>query len=142
MLRFLWLEDQPATKPTVLEGLEWEFGCTIEFATSSTEMISKLRSTNFDLLLLDLRLPEDDNGDHNTREIDSDYGFSALLQFNEGYNSEFATPRDIPVLVLSARFDPEARTRAAEFVSIRGYVSKPLRFERLTHEIRRALQVQ
>jgi CheY-like chemotaxis protein len=124
----LWLEDQPDTKPTVIEGLEWTFDCIVTVARNLEEFLPALRNQRADVILLDLRLPE---AGTSPDEVDPDYGFNALDEFYKAREDDWLTQSDVPVVVVSARFDVEAKRLAEQYRGVRAFVEKPFTYEQL-----------
>ena len=92
-------------------------------ACDGEEALGILRSTPVDLIFLDLMMPVMD-------------GLTFLAR-----KKEEARLRDIPVIVCSARGDPEALERATE-LGAQAYIVKPFTLQSVERSIREALQNQ
>ncbi|WP_038044014.1 response regulator transcription factor [Thermus tengchongensis] len=92
-MRLLVVEDNPEVAALVVQALEGA-GWAVDAATGAAEAWSLLRSFPYDLLVLDLFLPDGD-------------GLDLLRRLRgEGHR--------LPVLILTARDAPEARVRGLE----------------------------
>lgn len=96
-------------------------GCISEFATTGREAVERFRTGRFDLILMDIQLPELD-GYEATREI----------RQLESHNNLPATP--VIALTANAMIEDETRCLAA---GMNAYISKPIRiaqFQKLVTE--------
>ena len=108
-------------EPRIVELLTTFFeikGYTVHGAYSGEEGLVMVQGTRPDALLLDLMLP--DIG-----------GFEVLERLRA--QPDFAT---LPVVIISARIDPEAKTRA-DRAGANAYMTKPLNFPDLLAELER-----
>lgn len=114
MNRILIAEDEPRIASFLEKGLRAK-GYTTTIATSGTEALSMALDDNFDLLLLDLGLPEKD-------------GLNVL----EELRGQGAT---VPIIILTARDDIQDKLAGLEG-GADDYMTKPFRFEELLARIR------
>lgn len=113
-MRVLIVEDEPRIVDFLTSGLEAE-GFSVESALEGREGLTRALESPYDLLILDLRLPDLD-------------GFDVL--------GELARQRpNLRILVLSARRELADRLRAFEF-GASDYVMKPFSFEELLARVR------
>jgi len=103
--RVLLIEDDPKM-PEVLAALLSEDKITLSAATNATAALALVRREPFDLILLDLGLPDTD-------------GFELLKQFKE-----FPETRTAPVIVLTAWNGTKDKLRGFELGAV-DYVTKP-----------------
>jgi len=103
--RVLLIEDDPKM-PEVLAALLSEDKITLSSATNATDALNLVRREPFDLILLDLGLPDTD-------------GFELLKQFRE-----FPETRTAPVIVLTAWNGTKDKLRGFELGAV-DYVTKP-----------------
>jgi CheY-like chemotaxis protein len=95
-------------------------GVEVEEASSASEGLERLRTSEPDLVLLDIRLPDGD-------------GFEILEQMKQSGQIE-----RVPVVMVSAHSTPSTRLRAlAEGAA--GYVTKPFTGTELLSAVERAL---
>ncbi len=92
-------------------------GATTKTAATGAEGLDLLKNEHFDLLILDLMLPDLD-------------GYEILSQIRESAQFEH-----MPILILSARADPEAITKGLE-LGADGYLTKPYLPNTLTSRVR------
>ena len=114
MNRILIAEDEPRIASFLEKGLRAK-GYTTTIATSGTEVLLMALDDNFDLLLLDLGLPEKD-------------GLAVL----EELRGQGAT---VPIIILTARDDIQDKLAGLEG-GADDYMTKPFRFEELLARIR------
>jgi two-component system copper resistance phosphate regulon response regulator CusR len=118
MSRILVVEDEPAISDFVVRGLR-EHGFAAAAVTNGAAALHHAATGEFDLLLLDIGLPDRD-------------GFSVIRQLRASRN-------DIPVVVLSARDSVTDTVKGLE-IGADDYVCKPFRFEELLARIRLRLR--
>jgi two-component system copper resistance phosphate regulon response regulator CusR len=116
--RVLIAEDEPGIASFLQRGFE-SHGFTARVADRGDLALSLLRSAEFDLLILDLGLPEID-------------GFTLLQELRQ-------RDRKIPVLILTAR-DSVEDTVAGLDLGADDYITKPFRFEELLARARARLR--
>lgn len=114
MNRILIAEDEPRIASFLEKGLRAK-GYTTTVATSGIEVLSMALDNNFDLLLLDLGLPEKD-------------GLAVL----EELRGQGAT---LSIIILTARDDIQDKLAGLEG-GADDYLTKPFRFEELLARIR------
>jgi len=107
-LRVLVAEDNPVTQRLTARLLE-KRGHSVTTVENGSEALRALESTNFDIVLMDVQMPEMD-------------GFAATTALR---GREESTGQHIPVIALTAHAmkQDEERCRAA---GMDGYVSKPI----------------
>lgn len=114
MSRILIAEDEPRIASFLEKGLRAK-GYTTTVATKGNEVISMIFDHDFDLLLLDLGLPEKDG-----------------LIILEELRGQGAT---LPIIILTARDDIKDKLAGLEG-GADDYMTKPFRFEELLARIR------
>jgi DNA-binding response OmpR family regulator len=118
MSRILIAEDEPRIAAFIEKGLRAN-GFTTTVANNGTAAIDKALSGQFDLMILDLNLPQQD-------------GFQVLQQLRgQGEN--------LPIIILSARDEVEDKVTGFE-VGADDYVTKPFRFAELLARVRARLR--
>jgi DNA-binding response OmpR family regulator len=116
--RILIAEDEVRIAAFVEKGLR-AAGFTATVATDGEVALDLARSESFDLVILDLGMPERD-------------GLSILRELREGN-------RTTPVIILTGRDNPSDEVAALEG-GADDYMSKPFRFEELLARVRTKLQ--
>ena len=119
--RVLIVEDDPAIIQLLQEffrGLEHGHDYEVETATDGVKAIPLLRHTQFDLVLLDMRMPRMD-------------GLELLKKMRQNKIR-------VPVLMVTANDDAEAAGEALS-AGVFAYVPKPFDFPRLEHLVALAL---
>ena len=114
MNRILIAEDEPRIAAFLEKGLRAK-GYTTSVATNGNEVISMVLDNNFDLLLLDLGLPERDG--------------LVILEELRGQGA------NLPIIILTARDDINDKLAGLEG-GADDYLTKPFRFEELLARIR------
>jgi DNA-binding response OmpR family regulator len=110
----LLIEDEPRILAFVRRGLEAQ-GYAVDAASDGAVGLRCARERHYDLVVLDLLLPELD-------------GFTVLRELH-------ASAPELPVLILSARSDLQAKLRGFE-LGARDYVAKPFSLEELIARVR------
>lgn len=118
MSRILIAEDEPRIAAFIEKGLRAN-GFTTTVTTNGADAVDQALSCQFDLLILDLNLPQQD-------------GFEVLQQLRG--QGEY-----LPVIILSARDQVEDKVTGFE-VGADDYVTKPFRFAELLARIRARLR--
>jgi two-component system, OmpR family, copper resistance phosphate regulon response regulator CusR len=114
MSRILIVEDEARIASFLEKGLRAN-GFTTEVAMDGSEALQRVRTGTFDLLILDLGLPDID-------------GFEVLRELrNSGAH--------MPVVILTARGDVRATVAGLEG-GADDYITKPFRFEELLARVR------
>lgn len=114
----LIVEDDPGIAGGLVQGLKTA-GYEVELCTDGAAAAQKLPGGDFDFVILDLMLPERD-------------GFSLLRDWH--------TRTSVPVLVLTARTDLEARLRSFQLGAV-DWMSKPFFMEELLARIETRLEL-
>ena len=115
----LVIDDDPDLL-VLLNKMLSRIGAMTRLAETATDGLSALESERFELLILDLMLPDTD-------------GYEVLTRVRA--DSRFD---EMPVLILSARADPEAISRGLE-LGADGYLTKPYLPNTLTSRVRALL---
>ena len=118
MKRILLIEDEERITSFLEKGLSSN-GFTTTTTTTGSEGLERARSGAFDLVVLDIGLPDKD-------------GFDVLRELR-------ATDRSLPVVILTAR-DAVADTVRGLEGGADDYVTKPFRFEELLARIKARLR--
>jgi signal transduction histidine kinase/ActR/RegA family two-component response regulator len=122
-LHILLVEDELINRTLAVSVLERE-GWVVEVAENGMQALHLLTNTAFDLILMDIQMPEL-NGYETTRAI---------------RNKEHGTKQHIPIIAMTAyavRGDREKCLAAG----MDGYISKPVRPDRLREEIETVLRL-
>ena len=113
--------DDNATNRVVAQALCEMFGCTSETADDGMEALDAIQERDFDLVLMDLKMPRLDG-----------------LQATQAIRKLKGPMRDVPIIALTANADPEdARRYIASGMA--AVVEKPIKPERLRHAMNAAL---
>ena len=104
MAKLIIVEDDPFLLSILAEKLK-DAGFDIETATDGEDGLNKIRSGNFDLVLLDMVLPKID-------------GFKILEEIRDGKQ-----PKKIPVIILSNLYDKNNIDKAI-LLGAREYIVK------------------
>jgi CheY-like chemotaxis protein len=119
-LRVLVVDDAPINL-MVAERTLAQLGCEVETASDGADALSRLRRASFDVVLMDVHMPEMD-------------GLEATRRIRAGGAGEPA--RQVPVIALTA--DALAESRAAcEAAGLDGFVAKPFVLSELTETLAR-----
>lgn len=118
MSRILIAEDADRISSFISKGLQ-AAGFSTTIATTGEQALALLRSAEFDLLILDIGLPDKD-------------GFQVMQQLR-------GTGNEIPIIVLTAR-DSVGDTVASFDGGADDYMSKPFSFEELLVRVKRRIQ--
>jgi adenylate cyclase len=102
----LVVDDNKVNRLLLGRGLEQQ-GHSVEFAENGRQALDKLRATEFDLVLLDIQMPEMD-------------GYQVLAQMTGDLRL-----RDVPVIVTSALEEIESVVRCIE-MGAEDYLTKPV----------------
>ncbi|MDJ0798386.1 MAG: response regulator [Calothrix sp. MO_167.B12] len=113
MTQILIVEDERRLASFVDKGLR-RHGFETQIAEDGELAIAKVASSKFDLLLLDLGLPEKD-------------GLTVLKELRE-------QGKTFPIIVMTARTDDKDRKVAMAF-GANDYMTKPFRFQELLERI-------
>jgi len=110
----LLIEDEPRILAFLRRGLEAQ-GFSVDGAADGADGLRRARARRYDLVVLDLMLPQLD-------------GLSVLREL-------CSSAPDVPVLILSARSDLQTKLRGFE-LGARDYVAKPFSLEELIARVR------
>jgi DNA-binding response OmpR family regulator len=117
-MRILVIDDEPRILGFLARGLEAE-GFGVDVADNGARALRRVRTSHYDLVLLDLLLPGVD-------------GLTLLQELNR-------ERPELPVVIVSARADLPTKLRGFG-LGASDYVSKPFSFEELVARIRVALR--
>ncbi len=117
-MQLLIVEDNSKLLRSLQQGLREE-SYAVDTASNGDEALEKLEINTYDLLILDLMLPNVD-------------GWEVLRQLRQDASS-------IPVLVLTAKGDVEDKVRVLD-LGADDYLTKPFAFSELTARIRALLR--
>ncbi|NJO47709.1 MAG: response regulator transcription factor [Oscillatoriales cyanobacterium RM2_1_1] len=120
MSRILIAEDEPRIAAFLEKGLRAN-GFTTAIASDGREAIEKALGNNFDLLILDLNMPNQD-------------GFQVLQELR-------GQGERLPIIILTARDDLEDKVTGFE-EGADDYVTKPFRFAELLARVKARLRHQ
>ena len=114
MYRILIAEDEPRIASFIQKGLKAN-GFTVAIATNARETLNLTLGSEFDLLILDLGLPDQD-------------GLTVLHELR-------GQGETLPIIILTARDDIHDKVKGLEG-GADDYVTKPFRFEELLARVR------
>ena len=117
-LRILVVEDNFVNRKVVTKFLD-KLGHSSESASSGREALELARDNRYDLVLMDIEMPEM-----------SGIETAELLRSSDGY----VTPSDVPIIALTAHALTGDKDRFME-AGMDGYVSKPIELEELSSEL-------
>ena len=121
--KVLIVDDQPPNVILLQRMLEAEGYCNICSTSDPTQAYPLHQEHNFDLILLDIRMPELD-------------GFGVMEQLKQDSHNDY-----LPILVLTAQTDEETRLRALSN-GARDFVTKPFHRQEVLNRIRNLLEVR
>lgn len=121
MRKILIVDDSPILRHMVLEALRTMGDVSFEQAANGLEAIERLALSHFDLMTLDLNMP--------------DMHGLEVLQFVRQQPAHAA----LPILVLTTKGDEETRQAALE-AGATSYVTKPFSPEVVVREVRALLE--
>ncbi|MBF0510365.1 MAG: response regulator [Deltaproteobacteria bacterium] len=113
-IRILLVEDDPLTQRVVTRSLE-DITCEVDVAGDGVEAIDKLLEKDFDLILMDIRLPNLD-------------GFELIRHIR---TQEKSTQKHMLIVAMTATALPNDYDRAME-VGADIYIVKPVTPEKIT----------
>ncbi|MBF0475735.1 MAG: response regulator [Deltaproteobacteria bacterium] len=113
-INMLLVEDDPPTQRMVTKSLE-NITCEVDVAGDGVEAIDKLLEKDFDLVLMDIRLPNLD-------------GFELIRHIRI---QEKSTPRHMLIVAMTATALPNDYDRAME-AGADIYIVKPVALEKIT----------
>lgn len=117
--RILVVEDNRTNRLIVVAMLE-KLGCSVEVAASGAEAVQRASTEDFDLVLMDISMPEMD-GIETTRRI-----------------RRLRSAAELPIVALTATvLESDPRTYAE--AGLNGVITKPVRRSSLKHEVEAAL---
>ncbi len=116
MADLLVVDDSKVMREMIVACLRPRPGLTFTHAASGLEAIEKLSLEKFDLVLLDLNMP--------------DIGGIEVVQFIRGQDRL----RELPIIIVTTRGDDASRTRALEVGASR-FMTKPFSPEELQREV-------
>lgn len=107
--KILLAEDDPFCQELIIDIFD-PYECEIEIAETGTEVLAKYMSTDFDLILMDIHMPEKD-------------GFEATEEIRRIETENHK--RAIPIIALTADSLPETQKKCLEF-GMNDYITKPI----------------
>jgi two-component system chemotaxis response regulator CheY len=113
----LVVDDSRVMREMVIACLRGEGGMTFDQAASGLEAIEKLSLRSFDLMVLDLNMP--------------DIGGFEVIEFVRGQDKL----RSLPIVVLTSRGDDVSKNRALELGASR-FMTKPFTPEEIVGMVR------
>jgi CheY-like chemotaxis protein len=116
-MRILLAEDNPVNQRLAVVTLE-KCGHAVRVASNGREALAALANESFDLVLMDVQMPEMD-------------GFEATAAIRA---EEQETGEHLPIIAVTAHAFKEDRARCLA-AGMDGYVSKPIRLEELWREM-------
>ena len=119
-MEILVVDDSKVIREMIVACLRALDGMTFTHAASGLEAIERLSLRRFDLVFLDLNMP--------------DIGGVEVLEFIRGQDQL----RDIPIVVVTTRGDEQSRARALAAGATR-YMTKPFTPEAILAEVRALL---
>jgi len=120
-LRILLAEDNAAAQLVTCKRIE-NRGHEVYVARNGFEVLQVLQNEDFDLILMDVEMP----------------GMGGLEAARAIRRTELDSGRHIPIIAMTAYAMKEDREKCLE-AGMDSYVSKPVNYEELYHEIRRLL---
>ncbi len=121
MANLLIVDDSSMMREMIIACLRGEQGFTFVHAANGLEAIEKLSLQPFDLMLLDLNMP--------------DIGGIEVVEFVRGQDQL----KRLPIIVVTTRGDESSRQRALDVGASR-FMTKPFAPELLLSEVRGLLQ--
>jgi DNA-binding response OmpR family regulator len=117
-VRLLIVEDEPNVGRTIVDRLR-DSGFSVDLASTGAQALSNFENTTYDLMILDVMLPDTD-------------GFRVCQEIRKRGIT-------VPILMLSARHQVEDRVRGLD-VGADDYLTKPFAFDELEARIRALLR--
>jgi CheY-like chemotaxis protein/HPt (histidine-containing phosphotransfer) domain-containing protein len=121
-LRILLAEDNPVNQKVAAKMLE-RMGHTVLIAENGTEVLGALEKQSFDLILMDIQMPEVD-------------GFEATRSIRE---RERDTGEHLPIVAMTAHAMKGDKERCLE-AGMDGYIAKPINVQQLFETIESLFQ--
>ena len=125
-IKVLVAEDNPVNRKVATFLLVKKFGFEVDAVTNGLEAVEALRSTPYDIVLMDCQMPEMD-------------GFEAVRQIRK--TGSLALDPKIPIIAATANAMRGDRERCIE-AGMDDYVAKPLKPDELLQAIRRNLRTK
>lgn len=122
MKRLLIVDDSKLMRDMVAACLRPLGAVTFEFAGTGLEAIERLALAGFDLLVLDLNMP--------------DVGGIEVIEFVRSQDRL----RELPILVVTTRGDESSRTKVLS-AGASGFLAKPFAPQQILDEVRRLLPI-
>lgn len=121
--KILVVEDNPVNQMVMKSILKKWDGISFDLALNGLEALDKLSSGNFDLILMDLQMPEMD-------------GYEATIAIREGKTGQENTK--IPIIAVTADATDKARNKVYE-VGMDDYLTKPVDKDLLLEKVKNQL---
>ncbi|MBN2373160.1 response regulator [bacterium] len=121
--KVLVVDDEDAVRLTIEEILK-HLNCNVIHAGNGQEALDIVKTTNLDLIILDLLLP----GKH---------GFSVcsdIRQMDKG--------RNVPILMITAVYTKMKYCHQAKEYGADAYMTKPFKLEAFINEVKRLLKIE
>ena len=122
----LVVEDNPVNQLVIKSMLRKWNGITMDFANHGLEALDKLKSSKFDLILMDLQMPEMD-------------GYEATEAIRAGKGR--AIHQEIPIIAVTADTTDQSKIKART-VGMDDFLTKPVDPELLLEKVLNALYLQ
>lgn len=120
MRRLLIVDDSKLMRDMVAACLRPLGAVSFEFAATGLEAIERLALAGFDLVVLDLNMP--------------DVGGIEVIEFVRSQDRL----RDLPVLIVTTRGDDDSKQRVLE-AGASGFLAKPFAPEQILEQVKRLL---
>lgn len=121
-LRILLVEDEYINRTLAVNVLEHN-GWQVDTAENGVQALDMLKDSSFDLILMDIQMPEMD-------------GFAATRAIRRDEENSGAS---IPIIAMTARAEQDDRQKCLA-AGMDGYIAKPIRLDTIGYEIETILQ--
>jgi CheY-like chemotaxis protein len=135
----LYFEDQPEQVQAIQDWLRVKLGLRLVQATTLAEARSSLSSQKLDLIILDIRIRDDEPGEQGGMQDWTRCGFNFLKDLREGKFGGL-TPHSIPVLVITCVVNTADVEEILDAGNTSGgrclYLAKPVRLDTVERAVR------
>jgi len=121
MARIIVVDDDKDTRD-ILRILLQQNGHTVETASNGTEGLQKIRSGQYDLVLLDIMMPDKD-------------GYTLIQEMEGG-----KPPVKIPIIIISAHPKLKGIFNISKDTEIQSFIGKPFNTEEVIEKVNGALE--